>query len=110
MKPGIVCLLVAIMLVVLSSGCGSRTPAELLAGTWEMVGPGTQIVFMEDGTWIFASEEETGTWTVTDGNPPVLTIYDSEGHMEGDTEVIFDGDDSFSMNIEGQAIVMNRVE
>ncbi len=99
-----------LLVLVLLTGCGGMTAEEKLVGTWEMDGPGARIEFREDGTWDFPLEGESGTWTLSEGETTMLTIYDSDGNEEGTAELTFEGDDSFSMVMEGRPMVMNRVE
>lgn len=100
--------IVIIMALVLA--CGGKTPAERLAGSWEIEENGEILLLTEESTWEFPNEGTSGTWHLTEEEPPILTIYDDDGNVEGISEVVFDGDDSFSFDMEGRPFNLNRVE
>lgn len=99
------------LLIVLAAGCGTAlAPEERLAGYWVIMEPEETIVFREDGTWVLPEEGESGRWTLAGEDELILTVFDSEGNEEGVTELVFQGEDAFTLTMQGETLVFHRVE
>lgn len=104
------CVVVTVVAVaLLTVSCGSQNPVDTIIGEWEIDGSGATLLFTEDGRWEFQAEGSCGTWAISGDDAPILTIYDDDGHLEGSSEAVFEGNDAFSFTMDGRTYSLERI-
>jgi hypothetical protein len=100
-----------LLLVLLAASCG-KTAEQKLVGRWEAT-QGSELITVEfrgDGT-VQAEGEDLQTWTLEEGDPVILRIYDMDDNsLEVELQLTFEGDDRATLTGEGMTAYMERLQ